>query len=302
MKGNHTTTKAVWNSIDEFIAGNPPVHRKGYVWCGVVAQCKGDDVAKQQEQQQAAFNTQLMGIFQQQFAKQSEVLDFLKGKLEPMISNPTGYSTEAETALRTGATDTLSQQYQNAQKTLNNEQTKLNGGSDLPSGSTEQLNAALLQGEAQDKSNAQNTITLNDENLKNTNMWNAYNVLSGNVASQFNPLGYAGAATAGSGAVANLSQAVTSSQQSGLMGMLGSLGGAAIGAAGKAGGFGALFCWVAASFWGWNSPKTTMVRLWMLCKAPAWFRSLYIRHGAWIARTPVRWAFRPVFEAVVRVA
>jgi len=77
----------------------------------------------------------------------------------------------------------------------------------------DQQTAALLTAEAADKGNAQNTITLNDANLKNTNYWNAMNVLSGNVASQFNPLGYANSATSGSNAVAGLSQAYTQSQQ-----------------------------------------------------------------------------------------
>jgi len=293
MKGNWINTK-----IEMDWDGNV-LYREGYEWFGGTAQCKGDDVAKQQEQQQLAFNQQLSSIFQQQFAQQSAVLQFLKGKLEPLIDNPTGYDPVALSAMRTGATDAISQQYQNAQKALNNQLNSKNGGSDLPSGVDAQIQGGFQQSQAQDQANAQNTITLNDANLKNTNMWNAFNVLSGNVASQFNPLGYAGAYNQGSGTVANLSQAYTNSRQSGLLGALGGVTGSLLGAAGNAGGFGSLFCWVAASFFGWNSEKTCHIRLWMLAKAPGWFRNFYINHGEWIASTPLRWAFRPLFEAVL---
>src|SRR5258708_2676650 len=60
-----------------------------------VARLKGDSTAKAAEQQQAAFNAQLMSIFQQQFGRQSAIFDYLKGKMQPMIDNPTGYSDEA---------------------------------------------------------------------------------------------------------------------------------------------------------------------------------------------------------------
>lgn len=209
------------------------------------------------------------------------------------------YQQDALNAMRTSATDNLSSQYQNAQKALNNELNTKNGGSDLPSGTDAQLQAGLQMSEAQDQANAQNTITMNNANLANTNMWNAFNVLSGNVASQFNPLGYAGAYNQGSGTVGNLSQAVTNSRQSGLLGTLGGVTGSLLGAAGNAGGFGSLFCWVAASFFGWNSAKTRFIRLWMLAKAPKWFSQFYIKHGEAIAKTPIRWAFRPVFEYVL---
>src|SRR5437667_7334020 len=186
-----------------------------------VSGAKGDDTAKQAEQQQAAFNSQLMSVFNQKFTHQSQLLKYLQGKLQRMIDNPTGYSPTELAAMTTGTTDKLSTAYQNAQRALNNQQLQKNGGSDLPSGTQEQLDAALLQAEASDKANAQNTITLNDENLKQSNYWNALNVLNGQTAQQYNPLGYASAANEGGNTVANLSQAVTASQQSGLMGMLG---------------------------------------------------------------------------------
>lgn len=210
-----------------------PVYADGFDHDGEVTLCKGDSLAKQQESQQIAFNAQLMDIFNKQFASQQEMLTYLKGKLQPMVDNPTGYSDEALTAMRTSATDTLSQNYENAKQALGNRAVQLNQGSDLPSGTQEQLNAALLQSEATDKSNAQNTLTLNNENLKQSNYWNALNILNGQSANQYNPLGYATAYNQGSDATANLSQAVTASQQSGFLGALGGIVGGGLSAAGS---------------------------------------------------------------------
>lgn len=209
---------------------------------------KGDQVAKQSEllsqqnmQQQMGFSKQLMEVFNKQYADQKSVLDYLKSKVQPMIDNPKGYSPEALAAMRTSATDTASANYQNAQKTLQANRFA-QGGRDLPSGVDAQLNAALLQSEAADKSNAQNNITLQDENLKQANFWNATNVLSG-VGAQFNPQSYAGASTGASGAAssagnttANLSQAYQASTQSQLMGVLGGIAGGATSAMFGAGG------------------------------------------------------------------
>lgn len=272
--------------------------------------CKGDATAKQAESQQNAFNQQLMSIFQQQYGKQSAVLDFLTNKLKPMIDNPTGYSPEALAAMRTSATDTLSNTYQNAQKALQGKEFT-QGGRDLPSGVNDQIDSALLSSEARDKGNAQNTITLNDENLKQSNLWNAMNVLSGNVAQQFNPLGYAGQATSGSNAVANLSEANTQANSSGFFGSLSKslgsgLGGLLTGGNSTGGsGVGAFFgvCHVAASlFGGWNTYKTRMCRFWMANLAPKWLRSFYTKHSPWIAETPLRWAFYPVFQYALRIS
>lgn len=274
-------------------------------YAGSVALCKGDATAKAAEEQQLQFNTQLMSIFQQQFAKQSQIFDFLKGKLQPMIDNPTGYSPEALAAMRTSATDTLSQNYQNAQRALQSEQFA-RGGRDLPSGVNAQLDAALQYAEASDKAGAQNTITLQNENLKQSNFWNAMNALNGQEAIA-NPLGYAGAATSGSNAVANLSQAYTASQQSGLMGMLGGLAGGALSGAGSAGGFGKLFgCWLAAAhFGGWHDPRTHVVRQWLWTRfCEHWYgralMALYMRFGERLSRSRLAvMALGPLFDAAL---
>jgi hypothetical protein len=197
-----------------------------YEYSGPVELCKGDNTLKQSEQQQAAFQAQLMQVFQKQYGDQSEVLKFLRGKLEPMLDHPTGYSDSAKAAMRAQAVDTIASQYDNAQKAVQGIQFA-RGGRDLPSGVDAMQIGALKGSQASDTAGALNTIELNDENLKESNYWNAMNVLSGNVASQFNPLGYAGQATSAGEATANLGQAYNASKQSQLLGALGGIAGGA---------------------------------------------------------------------------
>jgi hypothetical protein len=274
---------------------------KSYDYDGPVLSFKGDSTAKQAEVQQSQFDSQLMNIFNQQYANQKSQLDYLKGKLQPIIDNPQGYSPEQLASMRTAATDTNAQQYQNAQDALNNQITQNSGGSKLTgvAGSTIQAQAALLNAEAQQQAGSQEAITAQDAQLQQQNYWNAINALNG-VASQVNPLGYANSATSGSGAVSGLSQAVTQANQSQLLGALGGIAGGVGSALG--GGFtkGGLFgCWIFASFFGWNNIRTWIMRNWLHTKAPSWFRKLYLSYGERIAKTPLRWAFRPIATHVL---
>jgi hypothetical protein len=227
------TTKITWDWT-----GNVIEH-EFYDYHGTVDLCKGDNTLRAQEQQQAAFNTQLQSAFSAQFAQQNGVLQFLQDRLKPMLDHPTGFSSEAMTALRTQASDNLSNTYQNA-RAAQQQQAFTLGGRDLPSGVNDQIQGALFQAEAADKANAQNNITLQDEQLKQQNYWNAMGVLSGNVVNAINPLGYAGTANEGGNTVANLGQAYNASRQSQLLGALGGIA-SGVGAAFTGSGTKALF-------------------------------------------------------------
>jgi hypothetical protein len=268
------------------------ISRDGFEYVGAVELCKGDSTAKAAEQQQASFDSQLMAAFQQQFGKQSAVTSYLTSKLQPMIDNPTGVSAADLAAARTSSDDQFSSAYQNAQKALNAKMAT-SGDSQLPSGVGAQLNSALLQAEAADKATGQNTITMQNEQLKQQNYWNAVNGLNG-VATTENPLGYANSATSGSGAVANLSQAVTASSGPTFGSIIGGLAGGALSAAGNAGGFSSLFgCWIASRvFNGSLDPRTLEVRKFIHGKfARKWYGAiisrLYMRHGLWASKQPI---------------
>lgn len=191
----------------------------------------GDPVAKANEQQQLDFSKQLATIFQKQYGDQSQVLQFLQGALKPMINNPTGYSADALASLKTNAVDTISSQYSKANQALQNNYASIDPS--ITSGVRDMQTGELKAAQAADTSGALNTISLNNENLKNNNYWNAMNILSGNVASQFNPTGYASASEGASNASSNAGQVFQASKQSQLLGALGGIaGGAGTAAAG----------------------------------------------------------------------
>lgn len=237
MRKSYITTITV--EISERIGIYLPVHEERVPYFGPWEELKGDSVAKQEEQAQAEFTQTLMGIFQQQYQNQSAVLSYLKGKMQPIIDQGgIGYDTATLNSMRTSASDTNAQQFQNAQRALQNRISAGSGGSKLVgvSGAATQDIAALEAAGATQEAATQNEITQANANLKQQNYWDAINVLNG-TAAQYNPLGYTSAVTGGSNAVSGLSQAVTASQQSGLMGALGGvIGGIASGGTGSIGG------------------------------------------------------------------
>lgn len=190
---------------------------------------KQQAVTLEASEQQLAFNTQLMSLFQSQYATQKSTLDFLQGVLKPVITQAEagqGYSTAELNAMRTSANDTLSENFQNAQAALN-QTLKTSGDANVPSGVTAGADAALLNSEAIAKSQAQNAITVQNAEVARSNLFGAVNALQGNAA-QVNPLGYSSAATGGSGTIAglgnaqsNLQNAITSANSNSFFGKLG---------------------------------------------------------------------------------
>ena len=279
------------------------VHEDGYEYTGPVCLCKGDSTAQDAEKSQAAFNTTMQGIMQQQFASSQQTLNFMKGKLDPMINNPKGMSDDALAAARTSATDQNSAAYQNAGRTMQNNQALKSG--DLPSGVNAQIAGSLASEEAANQAGSQNAITLQNEQLKQSNYWNSMNALNG-VAAQNNPTGMAGAANQGAGAVANLSEANTKAAGPGIGQILGQV----VGNVAQAGGM-ALMCWIAAACFNedFYGPKTLTVRNYLLNTwnnehwyAPFVLR-MYAKFGLYISTKPtlVR-LLKPLFDGALRRA
>ena len=227
-------------------------------------------------------------------------MDYLNSQLRPIVQGGgQGYTPAQLAAQRTGATDTNSEQYQNAQAQLNNLATQQSGGSKLTgvAGATTEMNAALLNQEAQVQAASQNAITTNNANLQQSNYWNAINALNG-VAAEQNPLGYSSAATSAANASSTASQANTAHIQAtnSFGSVMGALGGAMSGAGTAIGG---IYCHIFASFFGWDDLRTWVMRMWLTTEAPAWFRKFYISHSERISKTPLRWAFRPIASYVL---
>lgn len=121
-----------------------------------------------------------------------------------------GFSDEETAAMRTGATDTISQQFTNAQQALN-QQLKTAGDVNVPSGVTAGADLALLQEQAKQNAAAQNTITLANAQQARSNLFNAANVLNG-VAAQNSPNALMSGSLSGGATVAGLSGAQSSLQ------------------------------------------------------------------------------------------
>jgi hypothetical protein len=267
----------------------------------------GDKTAKASEVAQANFTNTLQANYSKQFAAQTAVLAHLTKTLDPMIDHQTGYSPEALAAMRTSATEGVTTAYDNAEQATQNRQFAL-GGRDLPSGVSAMELGSLEGGKASNIAGAQRQITLQNEQQKNANFWNAINAEQGNSA-QMNPTNAADAANSGSNSVANLSGAYQASKQSQLMGVLG----AAIGGAATLGSAKITKCWIAAELYGgWDKPEVHAIRSWLSFQAETrWFWSLFVslylvfgRAGAWTVRhsRAARWVARKIFDSILKAA
>lgn len=181
---------------------------------------KVDQTAKDAEASSAAFTTTLQNAFKTQFANQQGVLDFLKGKLEPGVTNPQGFDQATKTALNSTAIENNAVATQNAVKAEQAQAAAHGDAESLPSGVQEQVQGQIAGQSASQKASALDQIQLQDAQLKQSNYWNSVNALNG-VAAQINPLGYAGDSNSGATATAGLSNAVSQSQQVGFWNTLG---------------------------------------------------------------------------------
>lgn len=197
------------------------------------------DVNLQESEQQLQFNQQLMGLFQEQFANQQNQLNFLKGVMQPVITQAQsgkGFSDAEEAAMRTSATDNLSDQFTNAKEALNQE-LKTSGSSNVPSGVTVGADLSLLTEEAKQQAASQNTITLASAQQARSNLFNAANVLNG-VAAQNSPNALESGALEGGSTIAgltnaqsNLQNALTNAFSNSFFGSLAKSSGSALGSA-----------------------------------------------------------------------
>lgn len=284
-----------------------------FEYSGTWMLAKGDDTLKQGETQQLAFDQQLQQMMQQQFGLQSAQLQYLNSVLRPMVENPQGLAPKDLTALRTSASDTISSQAANAKQAVQATEAAHGGGTGLESGPESQIQGQIATATAQQQSSAQNSITQYNEQVRQSNFWNAISGLSGNAA-LLNPTSYAGAANQGSGALANLGTAYYNTQQSGwLNAALGGLGAAAGGWA--SGGFalpgskGSKGCWIAEAIFGETDDRTLAIRAWLndefaLSWPGSWVMRLYIAHGKRVAalvrvNSLVRRALTPLFTAAL---
>lgn len=174
-----------------------------YEYSGPVALCKHEE-EKKLATTQTAFYNELINMQKKQFGEQSAIFKYLTNTLKPLLEHPTGFGAAEEAALRTQASETTTGQFENAARNFQ-ERSFILGGRELPSGA---LLAGLggLEGmRAVTEAGGQRQISLQNEALKRENYWRAASALGG-VASGYNPVGFAGAAT-GAGSAAQVTTA-----------------------------------------------------------------------------------------------
>lgn len=226
------TTKIVFD-----IAGNVLEH-EWHEYDGPVAECKGGadknetDIAGSQKD----FMNQLMGNYATQFGNQSAILKSISDSVTPTLlagPNQFGYSKQQEGALRTQASEGTAGAYKMAKQATGESLAAVGGGNVfLPSGVKAGLTAQNANAAAALESNQQLGITNQGYELGRQNYGNAIGALS-NVASQYSPLGYAGAGTgAGEAAFGSANKVYDQNLASnqGFWGEIGGIGGGLAGA------------------------------------------------------------------------
>lgn len=156
----------------------------------------------------------LAQMFQNQFGNNQQALDFLRGKMVNAFNHPQGYSPAALAAMRTSATDTLSNEFNHEQQALNAREFA-QGGRDLPSGVNAQINAGLGAEEAAQKAGAQNQITQANEDLRQQNYWRSLGALDSITQQEYQPYTDLQAAESFAGQVPQAVNAATNANNSG---------------------------------------------------------------------------------------
>ena len=105
--------------------------------------CSGPSAAEQQAAANtAAFTEQLQGEFETEFSEQQAISSFLSAQLEPMITNPTGFTPQQMSDLNSNLINNVGAQVVQAKQALNAQQMTENEAG-LPSGVASADSAAI---------------------------------------------------------------------------------------------------------------------------------------------------------------
>ncbi len=183
-------------------------------------------------QASADMTNTLQADYKTAFANNQSILGNLTTTLNNAVAKPQGFTSPQMAALRTGAMDTVSSQFGSAKAAAGAAAARYGG--DVASGVQGGVMGNLAGEEAGVESNQQNQITGADAELKQANYWKGISGLQ-NVAAQYNPTGFAGAATSSSAATTGAANAVSAEKQqswNNAFGVVGGIAGLATAAAG----------------------------------------------------------------------
>jgi hypothetical protein len=174
---------------------------------GQIVLCKGASAAQEaQATSSANFTNTLNQDFTQQFGAQSSILSTLQNSLNPIVQagpNQFGFSGQEVNNLNAQAIQGTGAQYSNASKALGAQQAAQGGGNSyLPTGAQAAQQGALASSTANQASNQLLGIQQAGYQQGYNQYQSAIGQLGG-VASQYNPIGYAGQATSAAGQAFN---------------------------------------------------------------------------------------------------
>ena len=187
------------------------------------------EIANQQASE--AMTQTLQQDYAQTFSQNQKILGNLTTTLNNAIAKPQGFTSQQMAGLRTGATDTTTQQYNNAKVAAGASAARYGG--DVASGVTGQIMGQVDAAEAGQQAHEQNTITQEDASLKQDNYWKGIQSLNG-VAAAYNPNGYASNSIGSTNATTSASQEIQSEENAGWQhaaGIVSGIGGLASSAA-----------------------------------------------------------------------
>jgi hypothetical protein len=191
------TTNAVFQ-----IETGEQLQREGYDYEGPLELCCGGGPSQSQQDiasQQAAFFKTMQSSFQTTFAGQQNILAQLQSAWAPVLAagpGQYGFTAKEDAALRTMSTAGVAQNYKFASQAAGESMAATGGGNTfLPSGAQAQLKSDMASAAAGEQSNLNLGITEAGYSTGRQNFLAASREMGG-VASQMNPQGYAGQATA----------------------------------------------------------------------------------------------------------
>lgn len=182
------------------------------LYVGRTTYCKGaSSEQKSLEASQANFYNTLLQQQQTQFGKQDALYAAIRNVYDPIVAagpNQYGFGGAEDKALRTQASEGTAAQYRAAQAATSSAMAARGGGNSfLPSGVEADINSRVAGGAAAQEASQQLGITKAGYEVGRENFNNATGVEMG-IASGFNPLGYAGAATSAGNSAFNMASEI----------------------------------------------------------------------------------------------
>lgn len=162
---------------------SPEVWSLSVSYDGPIALVKGDQDARDQAKQNAAFAKEVQGDFSKRFGMQTDMLNFLNKGFEGLFSQyqeiaQNGFMPGQEAALRTQVAEQNAGAYQGALTNFQDQAFAL-GGRDLPSGALMQGEAGIRANEAANEATGQRQVSLFGANQRMQGLAGEGQVLGG---------------------------------------------------------------------------------------------------------------------------